>query len=54
MTDTQCPRPSVDTALARGPQDDDEKIRPLYNHFFHLKNRYGPTAAASIMISAMG
>jgi hypothetical protein len=25
-----------------------------YNHFFHLKNMYGPTAASSIMISAIG
>jgi hypothetical protein len=26
----------------------------LYSHFFHLKNRYGPIAANSIMISAIG
>ena len=27
---------------------------PLYNHFFHLKNTYGPTAASSIITSAIG
>ena len=43
-----------EAALARGPQDDDEKGRPLYNHLFHLKNTYGSTAAISIMISAIG
>jgi hypothetical protein len=43
-----------DAPLARGPQNDDETGRPLYNHLFHLKNTYGNTAAISIMISAIG
>jgi hypothetical protein len=35
--------------------DDSEVLLPRpYNHFFHLKNTYGSTAASSIMTSAIG
>jgi hypothetical protein len=35
----------------------DTRVKPAYdvlnyNHFFHLKNTYGPTAASSIETSA--
>jgi hypothetical protein len=29
-------------------------LRSHYNHFFHLNNTYGSTAASSIMTSAIG
>ena len=41
-------------APAPSPRDHNPGGRAAYNHFFHLKNIYGPIAAHSIAISAAG
>jgi hypothetical protein len=57
------PRPSFEMPRkSAAPLDDDvnvafrtNKVAPApHNHFFHLKNTYGSTAAISIMTSAIG
>ncbi len=48
---------TIDRTEAMGPglrRGDNAVAACPYNHFFHLKNTYGSTAASSIMTSAIG